>query len=70
MFVSSSAVGYYGTVRRRPENGGLPARTDDFLAELCVEWEQEAQKAARQGMRLVILRAGLVLERSGGALRG
>jgi hypothetical protein len=67
VFVSSSAVGYYGP-------SGDDRKTEDsppgqgFLAELCLEWEQEAQKAARQGMRLVILRAGLVLERSGGAL--
>jgi uncharacterized protein (TIGR01777 family) len=67
VFVSSSAVGYYGP-------SGDDRKTEEsppgqgFLADLCAEWEQEATKAARQGMRLVTLRAGVVLERSGGAL--
>jgi uncharacterized protein (TIGR01777 family) len=40
----------------------------DFLARLCVDWEAEAGKAVRPGMRLVLLRTGIVLEKSGGAL--
>ena len=41
---------------------------DDFLARLCVEWEDAAKPAARRGVRVVLLRTGLVLEKSGGTL--
>ena len=67
VFVSSSAVGYYGPSGDDRKTEDSPAGRG-FLAELCAEWEEEARKAARQDMRLVLLRAGLVLERSGGAL--
>ena len=66
-FINGSAVGYYG-------NRGDEALTEesapgeDFLSQLCVEWEAEAQKAARAGLRLVLLRTGLVLEKGGGVL--
>jgi uncharacterized protein len=66
-FISGSAVGYYG-------NRGAEALTEesapgeDFLAQLSVEWEAEARKAARPGLRLVLLRTGLVIEKGGGVL--
>src|SRR6516165_1678746 len=40
----------------------------DFAARLCVDWESEALRAARPGIRVIPLRTGIVLERSGGAL--
>ena len=43
-------------------------RGSDFLAALCVEWEEEAARARRPETRVVTLRTGLALERSGGAL--
>src|SRR5258708_23340388 len=66
-FISASAAGYYG------ERGPEPlteesAPGDDFLAHLCVEWEAEAERAATGTLRLVLLRTGLVLEKSGGVL--
>jgi len=67
VFISGSAVGYYGHTDSRPLTEGDPPG-GDFLAQLCVEWEQEARKAARTGTRVVLLRTGIVLERSGGAL--
>src|SRR5690606_3360192 len=42
---------------------------DDFLAELCVAWEAAAQGALALGVRLMILRIGVVLGRDGGALQ-
>jgi len=67
VFVSGSAVGYYGN-RGNETLSEDAAPGDDFLAHLCVEWEAEAQRAARDGVRLVLLRTGLVLEKSGGVL--
>ena len=67
VFVSSSAVGYYGASGDERKTEESPAGTG-FLANLCVDWEQEARRAERPGMRLVIVRTGIVLERSGGAL--
>ena len=66
-FVSSSAVGYYGTASDEPKTESAPPGAD-FLAHLCEDWEAEALKATRDGMRLAIIRTGIVLERSGGAL--
>jgi uncharacterized protein len=67
VFVSGSAVGYYGPL------GGEIATEDhragtDFLARVCEQWEQEALRAASARTRVVCLRTGLVLERDGGAL--
>ena len=65
--ISASGVGYYG------DRGNEPLTEDsapggDFLAHLCVEWEAEAQHAEARGCRVVMLRTGVVLEKSGGAL--
>jgi uncharacterized protein len=67
VLMSGSGVGYYGASNDRPltEADGPGS---DFLAQLCVDWEQEAKKAERPGTRVAYLRTGLVLERSGGAL--
>ena len=66
-FISASGVGYYGDrgTEALTEDSG-PG--DDFLAHLCVEWEAEAGRAAAAGARVVVLRTGIVLEKSGGAL--
>jgi uncharacterized protein len=66
--VSSSAVGYYGPHGEEPLDEDAPAGRD-FLAQLCVEWEAEAARAARLGMRAVQLRTGVVLDAHGGALQ-
>ena len=67
LFISSSAVGYYGASGVEPKTESSPAGKD-FLAHLCEDWETEARKAPREGMRLAIIRSGVVLEKSGGAL--
>jgi hypothetical protein len=67
VFVSGSAVGYYGPRGDEPiTEDSKPG--DDFLSSLCVDWEQAAQPAAGSGTRLTVLRTGIVMERSGGAL--
>jgi uncharacterized protein len=67
VLVSGSAVGYYGDRgdERLPETA---APGGDFLSHLCQDWEAAAQKAEILGVRVVLLRTGVVLGRAGGAL--
>jgi uncharacterized protein len=67
VFVSGSAVGYYGPLGDEPVTEEQPAGAD-FLATVCVQWEQEALGAASDRTRVVLVRTGLVLARDGGAL--
>jgi uncharacterized protein (TIGR01777 family) len=64
---STSAVGYYG-FHGDEELTEKDAAGDDFLAGVCVDWEEEAQKAAEKGVRVVRTRFGIVLGKTGGAL--
>jgi uncharacterized protein (TIGR01777 family) len=65
--VSSSAIGYYGPHGEEPLDEEAPVGRD-FLAQVCAEWEAEAQAAADLGVRVVQVRTGIVLDRGGGAL--
>jgi hypothetical protein len=67
VLVSSSATGYYGPRGSEPIDEEAPAG-NDFLAEVCVAWEQAAERAAALGMRVVRIRTGVVLDGDGGAL--
>lgn len=67
VFVSASAVGYYGPHASELVTESTPPGSD-FLATLCVEWEHEAQQASGTS-RVVRIRSGLVLHPDGGALR-
>jgi uncharacterized protein (TIGR01777 family) len=68
LFISASGTGYYGDrgAEILTETAG-PGR--GFLAELARDWEAEAMKAAEIGMRVVILRNGVVLSKTDGILR-
>ncbi|MEG4815914.1 thylakoid membrane protein ThyD [Microcoleus sp. K5-D4] len=66
VFVSASAIGYYGTSETAEFDETSPAG-DDFLAAVCKDWEAAAQPAKNAGTRLAILRLGIVLG-MGGAL--
>lgn len=66
-FISASAVGYYGNtgatlVSEDAEPG------NDFLAEVCIAWENAANLFEELGSRVAILRTGIVLSEKGGAL--
>lgn len=67
LLVSGSAVGYYGPrgdevlTEQSPSGSG-------FLASLCREWEGAARAAERLGVRVALVRIGVVLGRNGGAL--
>lgn len=67
VLVSASAVGYYGS-RGDEVLAESAAPADDFLAQICIDWEREAAAAERLGMRAIMARIGVVLGR-GGALR-
>ena len=66
--VSSSAVGYYGKHGDDLVDEETPAGSD-FLAEVCVAWEREALAAEALGLRVVLIRTGIVLDADGGALK-
>jgi hypothetical protein len=67
VFISSSAVGYYGPSGDEPKTEASKPG-DGFLSRLADDWEAEALKAEGTGVRVVLLRTGLVLEKTGGAL--
>jgi uncharacterized protein (TIGR01777 family) len=67
VFISASGVGYYGA-RGDETVTESTAPGSDFLARLCVEWEQEAKAAESPRTRVAIVRSGLVLDRDQGAL--
>jgi uncharacterized protein (TIGR01777 family) len=67
VFVSGSAVGYYGPHGNEIVTEETAAGTD-FLAGVCAQWEAEANRASGAHTRVVCVRTGLVLERDGGAL--
>jgi uncharacterized protein len=66
VLINASAIGYYGT----SETANFDETSisgNDFLAQVCQAWEAEARKVKDVGVRLVILRFGIVLG-NGGAL--
>lgn len=67
VFVSASAVGYYGH-RGEEELTEASRAGGGFLPDLCHAWEEEARIAESVGIRTVILRLGLVLGPGGGVL--
>lgn len=68
LLINASAVGYYGDTSGQFVDESHPAGTD-FLADVCVRWEEQAQLAEAEGARVVMLRSGVVLDNGGGALR-
>jgi uncharacterized protein (TIGR01777 family) len=67
VLASASGIDYYGP-RGDEEVTEDDPPADDFLAQVCVVWEGEAQRAEELGVRVVRLRTGVVLSREGGAL--
>jgi uncharacterized protein (TIGR01777 family) len=68
VLVNGSAIGYYGFSDDTELTEESPAGKGDFLSRLASEWEAAAQPAAGAGVRTVLLRTGVVLDRAGGAL--
>lgn len=68
-FISASAVGFYGfdTEDKLVDENTKPGT--DFLAQVVIAWENEVKKIADLGLRTVLLRIGIVLDKDGGALK-
>ena len=67
VLASASGSGYYGPRGDEPVDETAPPGTD-FLAEVCSAWEREARRAEDLGLRVAILRQGVVLAPDAGAL--
>lgn len=68
IFLSASAIGYYGD-RGDEELTEVRAPGSGFLPDVCRGWESEASRAEALGMRVAYLRFGTILARHGGALQ-
>jgi len=68
VFLSGSAIGWYGN-RGDERLDELSAPGDDFLSDLCQQWEAATAAAEKESIRTVHLRTGIVLSKHGGALK-
>jgi uncharacterized protein (TIGR01777 family) len=68
VLVSGSAVGWYGDGGERELTEDSPPVSEDFASHLCIAWEETAQRAQALGIRVVLVRTGLVLAAEGGFL--
>jgi uncharacterized protein (TIGR01777 family) len=68
VLVNASAIGYYGPHGDEELTEDSPPGSD-FMAEICVKWEQAARAVESFGARCAILRIGVVLDTEGGALK-
>ena len=64
LLISTSAVGIYDNSDTYDENGTF---ANDFLSNLCQDWEEEALKAKSENIKVSIFRFGIVLGQGGGA---
>jgi uncharacterized protein (TIGR01777 family) len=69
VLISGSAVGWYGDGGERELDETSQPVKEDFASHLCGAWEETAQRAEAQGVRVVIIRTGLVLAAEGGFLQ-
>lgn len=67
VFISGSAVGYYGDQGEEEVDEDHPANKE-FSWQLCAQWEALALAAASEATRVCLLRTGVVLSSTGGAL--
>lgn len=68
LLISGSAIGYYGDQGNSVLNEASPVHPD-FSQRLCADWESTAQQAERFGVRVCLIRTGLVLAYDGGLLQ-
>ncbi|MEQ1963551.1 TIGR01777 family oxidoreductase [Xenorhabdus khoisanae] len=68
VFISGSAIGYYGNQGQSVVTENDPPH-DEFTHRLCERWEQLALQAKSEKTRVCLLRTGIVLAKKGGALQ-
>ncbi len=68
VLVNASAIGYYGPHGDEELTEDAPPG-DDVMARVCVDWEAAARQAEPAGVRVAMIRIGIVLDRAGGALK-
>ncbi len=68
VLISGSAVGWYGDGGERELTEDSGPVQDDFPSQLCIAWEETAARAEALGIRVVLVRTGLVLAAEGGFL--
>ncbi|MGE6661187.1 TIGR01777 family oxidoreductase [Pseudomonas sp. NPDC077408] len=69
LLISGSAVGWYGDGGERELSEDDSPVTNDFASQLCAAWEESATRAESLGIRVVVVRTGLVLAAHGGFLQ-
>lgn len=69
VFVSASAIGYYGYDRGEETLTENSARGDGFLADVVADWEDATAPAEQAGVRVVKVRTGIVQSPAGGTLK-
>lgn len=68
VFISASGINYYKEAANDEVLTEASESGDDFLARVCKDWEKEAKLASELGVRVVISRFGIVLEKDGGVV--
>ncbi|WP_085724017.1 TIGR01777 family oxidoreductase [Pseudomonas sp. R37(2017)] len=68
VLISGSAVGWYGDGGERELTEDSRPISEDFASQLCIAWEETAQRAEALGIRVILIRTGLVLSAEGGFL--
>ncbi|WP_394247514.1 TIGR01777 family oxidoreductase [Vibrio profundi] len=69
VFISGSAVGYYGDQQEHPFDESLHVYHMSFPHQVCSHWEQIAKRAQSDRTRVILLRTGIVLGHQGGAMK-
>lgn len=69
VLISGSAVGWYGDGGERELDENAQPVSEDFASRLCIAWEETAQRTEALGIRVVLVRTGLVLADEGGMLQ-
>lgn len=67
-FISASAIGYYGAITSDKIFNETDASSNDFLGDVCRQWEQTADEFENLGIRVVKIRTGIVLSKQGGSV--